>query len=433
MSTVASPLKTSIAELLAQCDPAEIAAVTSVDDRRRGLFDWRTWARPEQVPPEGDWLTWLFQAGRGAGKTRAAAEWVRHKVDTGQARRIALLAREPSAIREVMVGEDSDSGLLNIYPPGQRPEWEPSLRKLTFHNGAVAHTYSSENPDQLRGPQHDLAWCDELASFRDYEAWTNLQMGLRLGQRPQQVVSTTPRPKSVIRELAKNASTVITRATSYDNRANLAPSYFDQVIRPYEGTSRGRQELLGMLLDAVEGALWNREMIQYREAPGDTIDTVIVGVDPSISDGENAALCGIVVVAKAGEEYFVLGDYSLRGSPATWATEVARVYRKHGADKVVAEENQGGKMVRLVIEQADPNIHYGGVHASVGKQARAEPISMLYEQGLVFHAEPMDDLEDQLCTWSPSDGESPDRLDALVWAMASLSKRSRYSMEIHVV
>ena len=433
MSTVTAspPLRTSIAELLAEYDPEELAKHVGDDDRKRSLSMWRTWARPEQVPPRGDWLTWLFQAGRGAGKTRAAAEWVKHKVDTGQARKIALLAREPSAIRQVMIGEETDSGLLGVYPPGQKPDWEPSLRKLTFHNGAIAYTYSSENPDQLRGPQHDLAWCDELATFRDYAAWDNLQMGLRLGQHPQQVVSTTPRPKRVIREVAAKASTVVTRATSYDNRANLARSWFDQVIGPYEGTSLGRQELLGVLLDEIEGALWSRSMFRYEAAP-DGIDKVVVGVDPSVSDGAGAALCGIVVCAKAGDKYFVLGDYSLRGSPAKWAAEVARVYHHHDADRVVAEENQGGKMVRLVIKQADASLHYQGVHASVGKQARAEPVSMLYEQGHVSHVEPMDDLEDQLCTWTPQDGESPDRLDALVWAMASLSK-SRYRLSAHIV
>ena len=423
-------LRRSVLDTLARTSASGVVDALSVDDRRRLLFLWRAWARPDQVPPDGDWLTWLYQAGRGAGKTRAAAEWVRWKVDTGQARRIALLGREPSASREVMVGEESDSGLLNIYPPSQKPDYEPALRQLTFHNGAVAFTYSSANPDQLRGPQHDLAWVDELAAFRNFEAWDNLQMGLRLGRRPQQVVSTTPRPKRVIRELTKRASTTITHATSYDNRANLADSWFEDTLAPYVGTRRGQQEIEGVLLDEVPGALWQRAWIKYGDKP-DAIDRVVVGVDPSVSDGDDAAECGIVVAAKAGDEYFVLGDYSLRGSPAVWATEVARVYRLHGADQVTAETNQGGKMVELVLKQADATLRYDGVHASVGKQARAEPVSLLYEQGRVHHAEAMIDLEDQLCTWVPGEGDSPDRLDALVWAMAAMNE-GRYRMQVWV-
>ena len=230
-------LRRSVLDTIARNGKTDEAMSTlSVDGKRRASYIWQLRARPDQLPPEGDWLTWLYQAGRGAGKTRAAAEWVRWKVDTGQARRIALLGREPSAAREVMVGEESDSGLINVYPPGQKPDYEPALRQLTFHNGAVAFTYSSANPDQLRGPQHDLAWVDELAAFRNFEAWDNLQMGLRLGRQPQQVVSTTPRPIRVLRELTKRPSTVITRATSYANRANLSDSWFENTIAPYIGT-----------------------------------------------------------------------------------------------------------------------------------------------------------------------------------------------------
>ena len=231
-------------------------------------------------------------AGRGFGKTRTGSEWVRQRVHEG-AQRIALVGRTPGDVRDVMV--EGESGILNVFPESEKPLYEPSKRRITFHTGAIATVYSSENPDQLRGPQHDAAYCDELATFKTSEAWDNLQLGLRLGN-PRQIVTTTPRPVSVLRDLIAQPDTVITRGTTYENRSNLADAFFRQVIRRYEGTHLGQQELQGLLLDAVPGALWSREMLHYKEPPD--LVRVVVGVDPSISEADNAAECGIVV---AGE------------------------------------------------------------------------------------------------------------------------------------
>ena len=255
--------------------------------------------------------------------TRAGAETIRDWLPQMTIGRIALLGRTPADVRDVMI--EGESGLMNIFPPGQRPVYEPSNRRIKFYNGAVATTYSSENPDQLRGPQHEYAWTDEVGAFRSSEAWNNLQLGLRLGQ-PKQIVTTTPRPTTAIKELVKDANeegdTVVTRGTSYDNRANLSPAFFRQVIRRYEGTRLGQQELMGLLLEDVPGALWTRSIIVYAVAIP-TMRRIVVGVDPSISDGEEAAECGIVVVGEGlNGYYYVLADYSIRASPNEWAKRV---------------------------------------------------------------------------------------------------------------
>ena len=401
----------SLVEMAAKASPEALLSLTPME-RSRLQYLWEAWARDSQLPPPGDWLTWLFLGGRGSGKTKAGAEFVRREVTASRSSRIALLGRTPADARDVMI--EGESGLLNVFPRNQRPIYQPGLRKITFHTGAEAHIYSSENPEQLRGPQHDLAWIDELAAFHTFEAWDNLQFGLRLGT-PRQFVSTTPRPKKVLRDLIGSPNTVVTRGTSYDNRANLAPAFYEQVIRRYEGTLRGQQELEGILLDEVPGALWNRNMIQYKDAP--EIVQVIVGVDPSISDGEDAAECGIVTVGKGIDGHlYVLADASLRASPLSWARRVIAASEEYSGSLIVAEENQGGKMVQTVLRTVKPDIRYRGVRASQGKDARAEPVAALYEQGRVFHTRPFAHLEDQLCEWVPGDSESPDRLDALVWA-----------------
>ena len=386
-------------------------------------YSWKAWARPNQLEPDGDWVTWLLLAGRGYGKTRTAAEWIRDRVNSGDARRIALLGRTPGDVRDVMIGGElgvvnGGSGLIDIFPPYQRPEYQPTLRKLTFHTGAIAITYSSENPEQLRGPQHDTSWVDELGAFGDGEAWDNLQLGLRLGK-PRQIVSTTPRPVRTIRGLVTDPDTIVTKGTTYENRSNLPRTFYSQIIRRYQGTRRGQQELEGLLLEDIPGALWQRAMIQYRKPIN--IQRVVIAVDPSISDGEDAAECGIVVggIDDIGIGY-ILGDYSLRASPNEWAKKVVSIYHQMNATRIVAEENQGGKMVELTIRTVDQNVSYRGIYASVGKDARAEPVSALYEQGKVYHAEPMPDLEDQLCGWVPGEGKSPDRLDACVYALTEL-------------
>ena len=364
-------------------------------------------------------------AGRGEGKTRSAAEFVRAEEQAGRAELIALVGKTPADVRDVMI--EGESGLLNVYPPDQMPTYKPSLRRVDFKSGAVAYTYSSENPEQLRGPQHDLAWVDELAKFKTREAWDNLQMGLRLGN-PRQVVTTTPRPTSPILELAARAkeegsNVVVSTGTSYDNRANLAEAFFTDVIKPYENTRLGRQELLGELLEDVPGSLWKRDDIKYSPAPSDEeIRRIVVAVDPSASETEQAAECGIVaaLLAKNGKAW-VIDDKSLRGSPAKWAKTAVDLYNRLGAHRIVAEQNQGGAMVEHTLRTADPTAAVKLIHASRGKTARAEPVSALYEQGKVFHIRPFVDLEDQMCTWTHESGESPDRLDALVYALTELA------------
>lgn len=416
-----SPIQQAIARVGAETFLASLTA------RERSIlaYRWRMWARPSQMEPDGDWITWVIMAGRGFGKTRTGAEWVRHRIDTGVARRVALVGRTPGDARDVMI--EGESGLLNVWPPALRPNYEPSKRRLTFHTGAIATTFSSENPDQLRGPQHDTAWCDELGTFGDGDAWDNLQLGLRIGD-PRQIVTTTPRPVRTIRDLVKDEDAVITRGTTYENRANLAPAFLKQVLSRYEGTRRGQQEILGLLLDDVPGALWQRTMIEYVQPP-DLIRT-IVAVDPSVSDGESdrAAECGIVVVGLGVDGYaYVLADWTLRGSPLTWAKKVIEAYHEFDCDRVVAEVNNGGALVEFTLRTVDPNIPYRAVRASVGKRPRAEPVSALYEQKprRVRHAEPFVDLEDQMCSWVPGEGDSPDRIDAMVWGVTELMLRRR--------
>ena len=269
------------APLIASLTPEALAALP---EHRVAMlrYAWDLFARESQKPPPGDWITWLYMAGRGAGKTRTASEWIRQRVYDG-AQRIALVGRTPADVRDVMI--EGDSGLLNVFPSHERPRYEPSNRRIVFHTGGVGHVYSSEQSDHLRGPQHDTAWCDELATFKARDAWDNLQMGLRL-RSPRQIVTTTPRPVSALRELVGNPHTVLTRDTSYANRANRAPAVFAQVIQMYEGTARGQQEIMGMLLDSLPGALWTRDMIRYRETPPTT--RRCIGVDPSLGDGETS-------------------------------------------------------------------------------------------------------------------------------------------------
>ena len=415
------------APLITRLAPEELSALPE-HQRAMLRYAWDLYARPPQKPPPGDWLTWLYMAGRGAGKTRAAAEWIRKRVVDGVAERIALVGRTTPDVRQIMI--EGESGLLSVFPPAQRPVWVPSKRELRFHTGALAITYSSENPEQLRGPSNDTAWVDELASFKTRDAWDELQMTMRRGE-SKQVVSTTPKPKQILRELIKSEYTVGTHESSYDNRSNLSRAYFASAIRPYEGTVRGQQEIMGMLLDSLPGALWTREMIRYRETPPTT--RRVIGVDPSIGDGETSDECGIVGVGLAEDgKLDVLGDWSLRASPLKWARQVVRAYREAGADYIVIERNAGGKaLLRMNLDQVAPGLPIQDVWAKESKDQRASNPALKYELGQVFHALPMQDLEDQLCTWIPGEGPSPDRLDALVWAVRSLTTpQFRMGMEV---
>lgn len=389
------------------------------------FYNWSFWARPEQVPPDGDWFVWLLLSGRGFGKTRTGSEWVHERVRQGF-KRIALVGQTKADVRDTMV-EVGESAILNVGSPRERPEYEPSKRRVTWPNGAVAIVYSGDEPDQLRGPQHDSAWVDELAKFKyPQETWDNLKFGLRIGARPQLVVTTTPRPIKLIRDLIANPTTMVVRRPSYDNINNLAPVYIREVIQPMEGTRLGRQEIHAEILDDAPGALWKRAQLEARRvnvAP--ELRRIVVGVDPTATSGGDEA--GIVVagVARVGDvdHGFVLDDGSRHGSPAEWGGAVVAAYHKSKADRVIAESNNGGEMVAHTIHSVEggASVPVKLIHASRGKRTRAEPVSALYERGLVHHVGMFGALEDEMCQWEPdSDMDSPNRMDALVWAMTEL-------------
>lgn len=383
--------------------------------------DWRIVGRPNQQPPEGAWGTWLLLAGRGFGKTRTGAEWVRSQIAQGRSR-IALVAPTAADARDVVV--EGESGLLAVCRrAGQEPLYEPSKRRITWPSGAMATTYSADEPDRLRGPQHDAAWCDELAAWRYPEAWDMLRFGLRLGDDPRTVVTTTPKPVAILRDLMAASDTVTTRGSTYDNAANLSPGFVAAIRQRYEGTRLGRQELNAELLDDVPGALWTRATLEdarVRRAPD--LRRIVVAVDPAVTSSDESDETGIVVagVADDGKAY-VIEDLSLRASPDRWARVAVNAYRRHQADRIVAEANNGGDLVETVIRTVDPDVAYRAVRASRGKIARAEPVAALYEQGRVHHVGVLDHLEDQMSTYTgDGSGKSPDRLDALVWALTDL-------------
>jgi phage terminase large subunit-like protein len=363
-------------------------------------------------------------AGRGFGKTRSGAEWVRAEVKAGR-RRIALVGPTAADVRNVMV--EGASGILAISPNPERPLYEPSKRRLTWPNGAVAITYSADEPERLRGPQHDAAWCDELAAWRYPETWDMLMFGMRLGPNPRTVVTTTPRPAKLIRDLVRDHICVVTRGSSYENRVNLAPGFFDQIIGKYEGTRLGRQELNAELLEDTPGALWSHEVIDAtRQAAAPNLARIVVAIDPAATSGEDADETGIVIVGKDFQGHgYVLADASGKHQPVEWAKIAISAYRAHRADRIVAERNNGGAMVEATIRMVDSNVPVTTVWASRGKVARAEPVSALYEQGRVHHIGAFPQLEDQMCAFT-SDfdraraGYSPDRLDALVWGLTEL-------------
>ena len=383
---------------------------------------WPVWARADQLPPRGPWRTWLILAGRGWGKSRTGAEFVRAEVKSGRAGRIALVARTAADVRDVIV--EGESGILAISPKGERPTWEPSRRRLTWPNGAQATTYSAEEPDQLRGPQHDLAWTDELAAWRYPDAWDQLRFGLRLGDHPRVCVTTTPRPTKIIRDLMASPDTVVTRGRTRDNVANLAPGVVAELERRYAGSRLGRQELDGEVLDDSAGALFRWAWIDTaRVAKAPDLRRVVVAVDPATTSHNESDETGIVV---AGIGYdgrgYVLADESGRYRPEEWARRVASAYTTHRADAVIAEGNQGGEMVASVLRSAGgAGMPVRIVHAKRGKATRAEPVAVLYEQGRVSHVGSLARLEDQLTTWDPATASgSPDRLDALVYAVTEL-------------
>lgn len=403
---------------------------------RELMWDWEFWARPAQLPPPGNWSTWAIIAGRGFGKTRTGCEWLRANVygDTplskGRYRRIAIVAETAADARDVIV--EGESGILATSPPGFRPFYQPSKRRITWQNGAIGLLFNATEPDQLRGPNFDAAYCDELAKwYYAQETWDNLQFALRLGSDPRVVITTTPRPIPTLIDILKDATTVKTSGPTSENEANLSEKFLKKVYSRYEGTRLGRQELSGELLTDVVGALWTRTMIDHArvKVPTPTMQRIVVAVDPSGTKGEiedEANDVGIVVVGKGVDgDAYVLADRTCNLSPAGWARRAVQAYEEFSADRLVAERNFGGAMVESTVRTADTKkiVSYKEVVASRGKVARAEPVAALYEQKRVHHVALMPQLEDQM-TQITGEGfmgnGSPDRVDALVWALTEL-------------
>ena len=401
-------------------------------EREQLRYHWPFWAGDGQTPPAGDWRIWLLMAGRGFGKTRAGAEWVRGIAEADGGARIALVAATLGEARSVMV--EGDSGLLSIARPAQRPVWEPSLRRLRWPGGAVASLYGASEPDALRGPQHSHAWCDEIAKWPfGPQAWDNLALGLRLGARPRIVATTTPRPVPLLRTLIARSGVATTGGRTEDNRAHLAADFLAAVEQSYGGTRLGRQELDGELIEEIEGALWRRDLIERcRVGTLPQVTRVVVGVDPPAGASATSDACGIVVVGLGGDGHgYVIEDASVRGlGPEGWARAVAMAAARHGADRVIAEANTGGAMVESVLRAADAGLPVRLVHASRGKVARAEPVAALYERGRVLHVGAFPALEDEYCGLLAGGGyagpgRSPDRADAAVWALSALLLSAR--------
>lgn len=387
-------------------------------------WDWPIWARDDQLPPAGDWTYWLILAGRGFGKTRTGSEWVRHEVKTN--RFVNLIGATADDARDILI--EGESGILACCPRWERPEYRKSDRKLLWPNGATSLIFTADEPERLRGKQHERIWADELAAWRYPEAWDQAKLGLRIGKHPKACITTTPRPTKTVKEIAGDPATVVTRGTTYDNRENLAPEFFSQIIRTYEGTRLGRQELNAEILDDNPNALWQRPAIdatRVRQAPD--LRRIVIGVDPAVTAKEDSDLTGIVAAGIGNDDqFYVLSDHSLIATPDAWARRVVKAYHDHRADRIIAETNNGGDLVETVIRTIDRSVSYTKVTASRGKMIRAEPVAALYEQGRVHHVGSFPELEDQMCNFDPLvDDKSPDRMDALVWALSFLMESRR--------
>ncbi len=383
------------------------------------LYSWPKWARDEQMPPPGDWTTWLLMGGRGSGKTRAGSEWVR-QLARERVSPIALVGETMSEAVEIMVR--GESGILAVHPDEDRPTLHGKNR-LSWPNGVEATILTASDPERFRGPQFAAAWCDEIGKWpHAEEAWDMLQFGLRLGDRPRQLATTTPRATGLIRRLVADAHTQVVKMTTQDNYRYLAPTFFDAVVARYQNTVLGRQELDGELIEDRVDALWQRSMFRLPE--GGVDGRIVVAVDPPVTGTARSDACGIVVVGRQGEGAVVLEDATLKGiKPDIWARRAIAAYRAHEADCIVVEVNQGGDLVLQVLAQVDVSVPVRQVRASRGKWLRAEPAAALYARGLVSHVPGLTALEDELCAFGPdgkADGHSPDRVDALVWALTEL-------------
>ena len=393
----------------------------SPDDQAVIKYTWEFWARKNQLEPPGDWRTWLILSGRGFGKTRSGAEWVNKKARDGVYKRMHLVGATASDIRDIMV--EGPSGIIDTSPPWFKAQYRPTKRRVEWPNGAWALAFSADEPERLRGEQCDAAWVDELAAFRYPEAWHQLMLGLRLGKHPRVVVTTTPRPTAIIKKLVAAPTTHVTTGSTFENFDNLAAAFTEEIVSQYEGTRQGRQELYAEILTDAEGALWNSDDIEEHRIEKDRVpdmDRIVVAVDPAMTFGEASSETGIMVQGKSYQNHgYVLQDASGRLRPDAWARKVIALYHEWGADKVVAEKNQGGELVRHTLQVYDDTVPIKLVHASKNKQTRAEPVAGVYEQGRIHHVGYFPELEAQMVEWEPG-MPSPDRLDAMVWGFTEL-------------
>lgn len=426
---------------------AERVALLPEDERRKLFaeytdeemealeYDWSYWRRPSQHPPAGDWVGWLIVTGRGWGKNRTATEFLIDQVRKGNTSRSALIARTAGDIRDTCV--EGESGVLTVAPKEIRPVWEPSKRRLTWPNGAITITYSADEPDLLRGPQHDLILADELAAWKHKSAWDNAMLGLRIGAHPRWVGTTTPKMTALMKELLKEATprakydadpsafkhaVVLSGGSTYDNIANLAPVFIQKIVKGMEGTRLASQELYGRTLEDSKDALWNRVLLERQRRthmPG--MKQIVVAVDPQAEQKENEETATGIMVGGLGEDDhgYLLEDNTLNGQPHEWASAAVAAYHRHKANRIIAEVNNGGDMVLAAIRSVDATVNIKKISASRGKHTRAEPIAVLYEQGMIHHVGYYVELEDEQCLWVPGE-DSPHRLDAAVWCFSDL-------------
>lgn len=384
---------------------------------------WEEVARPNQIPPDSEWLIWLILSGRGWGKTRTGAEWLANEAIKNPRTRWAIVARTFADARDTCA--EGESGIVNVLQRYQViRNWNRSMGEIVLTNGSKIKLFSAEEPDRLRGPQHHGAWCDELAAWEDPDAWDQLMFGLRLGNRPRTVVTTTPRPVALLKSLINRDTTYITRGNTFENAKNLAATALLELQARYAGTRLGRQELEGELLEDVEGALWSRSWIENTRIKTEQLPSlyrIVVAIDPAVTSGEDSDETGIVIAGATNDGHFyVLEDATMKGTPDSWGKRAVQAYKDWKADRIVAEVNNGGDMVVMVLQQVDKFVPVTKVHATRGKRMRAEPISALYEQGRVHHVGSFTKLEDQMVSWTPESNDSPDRLDALVWSLTEL-------------
>lgn len=402
------------AQVVAKLTDSEVMAL---------LYDWDLQARDNQTLPSGHWQNWLILAGRGWGKTRVGSESVKQWVYEGQSEIIHLVGATSADVRDTMV--KGESGLLNVFHPDHRPIYKSSQRLIEFHTGAKALLFSAEEPDRLRGPQCFKAWCDELAAWKYPETFDMLAMGLRLGDNPQNIITTTPRPTTMIKELVKDPDTIVTTGSTFENKQNLSDKFITLIKKKYEGTTLGRQELYAEILADIEGSLWKQKDIdkgKVSRAP--ELKRIVVSLDPSGKSKQDSDEAGLVVVGISHDDrYYVLEDDSNIYSPNDWAKKSISLYQKYQADALIAEVNQGWDMVRTIISNIDNSVNVRSVVASRGKDLRAEPIAALYERGFVHHVGNFPKLENEMTTWVPGSGmRSPNRIDALVHGLTSLTK-----------